>query len=98
MPFCACKIISVGFPTYAAPPNATRTDKENLLRDLRGRLSKGKVKGTTLYHVTLPMLSIHNHKLIGCSRRTSPLLRTKIFELVEGGITNVQVIKKLLRK
>ena len=86
MPSCGCKIIFVRFPTYAAPPNATRTDKENLLRDLRGRLSKDKI---TFFHVTLPMFSIHNHKL---------LLRTKIFELVEDGITYVQVIKKLLQK
>ena len=49
------------------------------------------------FHITLP-LSTHNHKLIGFARRINPLLRTKIFELVGDGITNVQVIKKLLRK
>lgn len=61
------------FPTYAAPQNATRTHKENLLQDLKGKLSKGMIKGVTSFHITLP-LSTHNHKLIGFARRISPLL------------------------
>ena len=48
--------------------------------------------------MTLPLVSTHSHKVIGFARRISPLLRSKIFEFVQDGITNVQVIKRLLKK
>ena len=43
-------------------------------------------------------METHSHPLVGTARRMHPTIRSKIFELVEDGITNSKVIKKLLRK
>ncbi|XP_065920362.1 uncharacterized protein [Dysidea avara] len=43
-------------------------------------------------------METHSHPLLGAARRMHPTIRSKIFELVEDGITNSKVIKKLLRK
>ena len=68
------------------------------MHDLRSKLSEGTIQGINTFYVTLPFNEIHNHTLFGAARRTHPSIRTKIFELVEDGITNSKVIKKLLRK
>ena len=86
------------FPTHTAPPNATRTQKENLVHDLRNKLSKDVIKGTSSFYVTLPFMEKHSHTPLGAARRMHPMIRSKIVELVEDGITNSKVIKKLLRK
>jgi len=43
-------------------------------------------------------LEKHSHTPIGAARRMHPIIRCKIFELVEDDITNSKVFKKLLRK
>ena len=68
------------------------------MADLRQKLKNEEVEGMRAYFVSLPMESMHTHKLIGATRRMSPKIREKIQEFVGAGITNVMVIKKLLRK
>ena len=68
------------------------------MADLRQKLKNEEVEGVRVYFVSLPMESMHTHKLIGATRRMSPKIREKIQEFVGAGITNVKVIKKLLRK
>lgn len=58
-------MILIRFPTHTVPPNTTRNEKENLLHDLKCKLSKGMVEGVTSFHLTLPLVTIHNRKIIG---------------------------------
>jgi len=56
------------------------------------------VQGLTVYFVTLPLETLHNHKLIGTTRQMNPEIRNKIHEFVNDNITNTRLIKRLLRK
>ena len=44
------------------------------------------------------MESVHNHKLIGATRRMNSDIRNKVQEFVSDNITNAKLIKRLLRK
>ena len=67
--------------------------------NLKKEISTGVEKGTTEFFVSLPMQSKHSHRLLGTARRIHFKLREKILELVQqDGITNIRVIKKLLKK
>ena len=56
------------------------------------------MEGLPTYFVTLPMESVHNHKLIGATRRMNSDIRNKVQEFVSDNITNTKLIKRLLRK
>ena len=56
------------------------------------------MQGLTVYFVTLPVESVHNHKLIGTTRQMNPEIRNKSHEYVTDNITNARLIKRLLRK
>ena len=42
---------------------------------LREKLKKEEMEGVCVYFVSLPMESMHTHKLIGATRRMSPKIR-----------------------
>ena len=86
------------FPSHTVGIDAKRSERERVLSDLKKKLKNEEVQGVCVYFVTLPMESVHNHKLIGATRRMNPRIREKILEFVSNGITSVKVIKKLLRK
>jgi len=78
-----------------------RNKKENVLKELRGRIAAGKVKGEEYCHISLPTLNAHTDHIVreipSYSQRIHPILITKIAELVVDGITDVQEICKMLR-
>ena len=78
-----------------------RNKKEKALKDLRGQIVAGKVKGEEYCYVSLPTLKAHTDhsftEVSGYSQRVHPILITKIAELVADGITDIQEIRKMLR-
>lgn len=75
-----------------------RTEKENAMFDLKNKLKKHEIDGCIEYFVKIPLEKSHCHPLIGAARKIHSDIKIKITELVKDGITNVKVIKKLLRK
>jgi len=72
--------------------------KENILKELRGRIAAGKVKGEEYCHILLNTHTDHIVREIpGYSQRIHSILVTKIAELVADEITDVQEIHKMLR-
>ena len=57
-----------------------------------------ELEGRLIYFVSLPVESVHSHRLIGATRRINPDIRIKIHEFVADNITNAKIIKRLLRK
>lgn len=55
------------------------------------------VIGSKTYFLSLPKECVHCHTLMGMSRRLNCQVKEKIEELVSENITNVKVIKKILR-
>lgn len=75
-----------------------RTEKENAMFDLKNKLRQNKIDGCIEYFVKIPLEKSHCHPLIGAARKIHSDIKIKITELVKDGITNVKVIKKMLRK
>lgn len=68
-----------------------------MLKALRRDIEQGlALEKEELYHVTMPLSSVHNHPLQGKSRGVHPSITNKIKELVSKGITAPKVIKDLL--
>ncbi|XP_042214553.1 uncharacterized protein LOC121861076 [Homarus americanus] len=97
---CTARItvkVIVKYPGYAVPYNAMPTERKVMLKALRRDMSQGSVlEKEELYHVTLPLSSVHNHPLQGRSRGIHPSVTSKIKELVSKGITAPKVIKRIL--
>lgn len=89
--------ISYRYPGYAVSHNALASERKVMLRALRRDMSEGStLEKEELYHVTLPLSSVHNHVLQGRSRGIHPSITSKIKELVGEGVTAPKVIKGIL--
>lgn len=97
---CTARItvkVIVKYPGYAVSPNATAKERKVMLKALRRDIEQGlALEKEELYHVTMPLSSVHNHPLQGKSRGVHPSITNKIKELVSKGITAPKVIKGLL--
>jgi len=51
------------FPSHAIPLESKRSEKQRIIIGLKEKLSSKTVKGLPNYFVTLPMESVHNHRL-----------------------------------
>lgn len=71
------------------------------MKELRGQLAAGKVKGKEYCRVSLPTFNAHSDhgvsEIPGYDQRIHPILITKIIKLVADGITDVQEMYKMLR-
>ena len=68
------------------------------MANAKDRIAKNEAVGVQAFFVSLPLLSVHTHPLIGIARRMNNEIRQQIQQYVNEGITNVKVIKKCLRK
>ncbi|XP_065920248.1 calcium-responsive transcription factor-like isoform X2 [Dysidea avara] len=93
---CVKKLLK--FPSHTIPVESKRSEKQRVINDLKEKLASKSVEGLPTYFVTLPMESVHNHKLIGATRRMNSDIRNKVQEFVSDNITNTKLIKRLLRK
>lgn len=69
---------------------AKRSEKQRVLEDLREKLTSKELEGRRVYFVTLPMESVHSHRLIGATRHMNPDIRIKINEFVADNITDAK--------
>ena len=77
--------------------------KECRLQELRKALQeKHIVEVDTVYHVSLPCNEAHcRHpvgEVAGMAQRVHPMLKQKIFQIVQEGLTNPQEVRKVLRE
>ena len=86
------------FPSHSIPVDSTKHLKQKTLNDLREKLRKEEIKVTYTYFVTLPIESVHTHRLIGTTRHMNEQIKEKIHEFVTGNITNARLIKRLMQK
>ena len=91
-------VIFCRFPSHTISVEAKRSEKQRVIEDLREKLANKELEGRRVYFVTLPMESVHSHRLIGATRHMNPDIRIKINEFVADNITNARIIKRLLRK
>ena len=93
-----CNAVFCRFPSHTISVEAKRSEKQQVIEDLREKLANKELEGRWVYFVTLPMESVHSHRLIGATRHMNPNIRIKINEFVADNITNARIIKRLLRK
>ena len=53
-----------------------------------------ELEGRLIYFVSLPVESVHSHRLIGATRHMNPDIQIKIHEFVADNITNAKIIKE----
>ncbi|KAK4307698.1 hypothetical protein Pmani_020544 [Petrolisthes manimaculis] len=89
----------VKYPGYAVSPNALSTERKSAMKALRLDIERGAdVEKEVVFHVSLPLPSVHNHPLLGRSRHIHQSVAAKIRELVSEGITTPKTIKDILDK
>ena len=64
-------VIFCRFPSYTISVEAKRSEKQQVIEDLREKLANKELEGRRVYFVTLPMESMHSHRLIGRGGRYS---------------------------
>ena len=65
---------------------------------LREKLANKELEGRWVYFVTLPMESVHSHRLIGATRHMNPDIRIKIYEFVADAMHQCQNNQKAFEK
>ncbi|KAK3858340.1 hypothetical protein Pcinc_035466 [Petrolisthes cinctipes] len=89
----------VKYPGYAVSPNALSTERKSAMKALRLDIERGAdVEKEVVFHVSLPLPSVHNHPLVGRSRHVHQSVAAKIRELVSEGVTTPKTIKDILDK
>ncbi|XP_076041080.1 uncharacterized protein LOC143025388 [Oratosquilla oratoria] len=86
------------YPGYAVPRDAKGKECKMMMSKLRHDMNCSGVTMAVeeMYHIILPLVSLHNHPMTGRARNIHPTVVSKIRELVGQGITAPRIIKKHL--